>query len=486
MMSNVDLSGLSVEQLRQLQNSLTPKWTKYIPIVPTPKQTAALLMDNVKEMLYGGAAGGGKSVFLLAAALQYVDQPGYSAILFRKTFADLMLPGALIPMSKEWLAPFLASGEVHWADKDKKYTFKESGATLSFGYLENATDHLRYQGAEFSFVGIDECTHINPESYRYMFSRMRKKKIYDFPLRFRASANPGGQYGDYYYERFFVDNLDADGKAKRIFLPSGIKDNPHLDADAYRESLAELDPITREQLENGNWEIRPSGDLFDKTWLIAINHNDIPKGVRWVRFWDLAAIDPRYKRNKHNRTAPDWSVGFKLGMLNGCYYIGDIIKVQKAPHDLEELIYNTAVADGYSCAIRMEEEGGSSGIANTERYARNILQGFDFAGVKPVVSKIERARPVAAACQAGSVFISNHCRNLVDFYAQLDAFPNGSNDDMVDGFSGAFSFFRPKMGKFDPPSVRRMERAVVDRGEPRISVRSSGSGSYWHKSMSGR
>ena len=290
---------------------------------------------------------------------------------------------------------------------------------------------------------------------------MRKKKIYSFPLRFRASANPGGQYGDYYYERFFVDNLDADGKAKRIFLPSGIKDNPHLDADAYRESLAELDPITREQLENGNWEIRPSGDLFDKTWLIAINHNDIPKGVRWVRFWDLAAIDPRYKRNKHNRTAPDWSVGFKLGMLNGCYYIGDIIKVQKAPHDLEELIYNTAVADGYSCAIRMEEEGGSSGIANTERYARNILQGFDFAGVKPVVSKIERARPVAAACQAGSVFISNHCRNLVDFYAQLDAFPNGSNDDMVDGFSGAFSFFRPKMGKFDPPSVRRMECAVV-------------------------
>ena len=55
-MASVDLSNLSVEQLRQLQNTLTPKWTKYIPITPTPKQTAALLMDNVKEMLYGGAA----------------------------------------------------------------------------------------------------------------------------------------------------------------------------------------------------------------------------------------------------------------------------------------------------------------------------------------------------------------------------------------------------------------------------------------------
>ena len=134
----------------------------------------------------------------------------------------------------------------------------------------------------------------------------------------------------------------------------------------------------------------------------------------------------------------------------------------------------------------MEEEGGSSGIANTERYARNILQGFDFAGVKPVVSKIERARPVAAACQAGSVFISSHCRNLTDFYAQLDAFPNGSNDDMVDGFSGAFSYFRPKIGHFDPPTITRAGNRVVDRGEPRVAVRSSGSGSYWHKSMSGR
>ena len=61
-MANFDLSGLSREQIIQLQTTLSPKWTKYIPITPTPKQTAALLMDDVKELLYGGAAGGGKSV----------------------------------------------------------------------------------------------------------------------------------------------------------------------------------------------------------------------------------------------------------------------------------------------------------------------------------------------------------------------------------------------------------------------------------------
>ena len=187
-----DLSQLTPAQLRELQGALTPRLNKYIPITPTAKQTAALLMTNVKELLYGGAAGGGKSVYLLAAALQYVDMPGYSAILFRKTFSDLMLPGALIPMSQEWLQPFIKRGEVKWQDKEKRYTFMESGATLSFGYLDARGDELRYQGAEFQFVGMDECTHIAPEAYRYLFSRMRRTKGTkgDIPLRFRAACNP--------------------------------------------------------------------------------------------------------------------------------------------------------------------------------------------------------------------------------------------------------------------------------------------------------
>lgn len=482
----LDLAGLSPEEIRQLQGSLTPKWNKYIPIKPTPKQTAALLMD-VKELLYGGAAGGGKSVFMLAAALQYVDVPNYSAIIFRKTFSDLMLPGALIPKSHEWLDKWVDKGEVKWQDKEKRYTFLETGATLSFGYLENKDDHLRYQGAEFQFVGIDEITHILPESARYMFSRLRRLKGSQIPIRFRAACNPGGTYGDYYYQRFFVDNKDENGKPIRFFLQAGLQDNPYLDADEYREALSELDPITRAQLEEGNWEIRPKGDLFERSWLLPVNYQDIPSHTRWVRFWDLASIDPKYRKKTSNTRAPDWTVGFKLGMADGCYYIGDIIKVQKSPGDIEELIYNTAVADGYSCAIRMEEEGGSSGAANIERYARNILQGFDFAGVKPVVSKIERARPCAAACQVGSVFISNRCRNLTDFYAQLDAFPNGANDDMVDGFSGAFNYFKPKIGVFKPPQPRFLTaRDDLDGRREIMPNRTGHTGSYWHNSMGNR
>lgn len=104
-------------------------------------------MNDSKEILYGGAAGGGKSVAQLMAALQFVDIPGYSAILFRKTYADLSLPGALIDMSKQWLMPFVETKEVKWSEKEKQYVFP-SGATLNFGYLESENDCYRYQGAE--------------------------------------------------------------------------------------------------------------------------------------------------------------------------------------------------------------------------------------------------------------------------------------------------------------------------------------------------
>lgn len=434
--------------LQALQGLLTPRLTKYIPYSPTPKQRAFLLMNN-KEVLYGGAAGGGKSVAQLMGALQYVDIPGYSAILFRKTYADLSLPGALIDMSKQWLMPFIQTGEVKWKEKEKQYIFP-SGANLNFGYLESDNDCYRYQGAEFQYIGMDECTHISPSNYRYLFSRLRKKKDMQVPLRFRATCNPGGQYGEYYYQRFFVEGKDNG----RIFIGAGLNDNPYLDAEQYKEALAELDPIEREQLLNGNWEIKASGDLLDRHWFNIVPHHEIPAAAMRVRYWDFAATDPK-KRQGRNKREPDWSVGFKMAHYQGIYWIEDIIRVQKTPGELEDIVRQAAELDGYSCAIRIEEEPGSSGKITTDHYQRKVLNGYDVLGCPTSGSKIERARAASAAAQAGRVNISDRCRNMLPFLDEADMFPYGNHDDTIDGFSGAFNYFRSTTLLRAPTSLKK-------------------------------
>ncbi len=444
--STIDIQGLDIAKL---QAALTPRLTKFIPFEPTPKQLAFLLMNNNKEVLYGGAAGGGKSVAQLMAALQYVDVPGYSAILFRKTYADLSLPGALIDMSKQWLMPFVDSKEVKWSEKDKQYIFP-SGATLNFGYLESANDCYRYQGAEFQYIGIDEVTHIDPANYRYLFSRLRKAKSLQVPLRFRATANPGGTFGEYYYQRFFVDGPEAG----RIFIGAGIDDNPYLDAEAYKESLAELDPVERAQLLDGNWEIKAAGDIFAKHWFISVPASDIPAAAQRVRFWDMASTDPA-KRKSRNKREPDWTVGLKLAHYQGLYWIEDIVRVQKTPYDVERILAETAKLDGYECAIRMEQEPGSSGEIAIDGYSRGVLRGYNFVGKSSTGSKVERASTASAASESGKVFISQRARNAQAFLNEAELFPFGAHDDTIDAFAGAFNHFRRNTLLVAPSSIKK-------------------------------
>ena len=193
---------------------------------------------------------------LLMAALQYVDVPGYSALILRKTFADLNLPGAIMDRAKEWLAPF--ANEVKWNEKDKVFRFP-SGANLTFGYLEHENDKLRYQGSELQFCAFDELTHFTESSYTYLFSRLRKPAGMPVPLRMRAASNPGGVGSQWVYERC----VNPAKKNKEIvFIPAKVDDNPHVDAESYRKSLENLDPVEKARLLHGDWKIKRSGLVY--------------------------------------------------------------------------------------------------------------------------------------------------------------------------------------------------------------------------------
>lgn len=227
-------------ELERRAGSRTPK--AFIPHAPHPKQREFLQLKS-REALYGGAAGGGKSDALLMAALQYVHIPGYSAILFRRTYQDLNLPGAIMSRSHEWLAGTGAK----WNGTDKRWSFP-SGAHLSFGYLDTDRDRYRYASAEFQFIGFDELTQFPEQWYRFLFSRLRKRHGVDVPLRMRAATNPGGIGHEWVRRRFIATPTD-----ERPFVAAKIVDNPSLDAGSYLESLAQLDAGTRAQLEHGLW-----------------------------------------------------------------------------------------------------------------------------------------------------------------------------------------------------------------------------------------
>lgn len=226
--------------------------TRWCPHEPHPKQ-AEFLASTEPDVLYGGAAGGGKSDALLMAALQYVDVPGHSALLIRRTFKDLNKPGAIMDRAQTWLRGTAAV----WSERDKRFTFP-SGAVLQFGYLDHERDLDQYQSAEFQFVGIDELTHFPEKWPRYLFSRLRRPKegpLSKVPLRFRAGSNPGG-IGHEWVHRKYIDKESATAR----FIPAQLADNPSLDQDEYRASLSHLDETTRKQLEDGLW-VRDDGGL---------------------------------------------------------------------------------------------------------------------------------------------------------------------------------------------------------------------------------
>jgi hypothetical protein len=183
------------------------------------------------------------------AALQYVDQPGYAAILFRRTYADLALPGALMDRARGWLHK-----GARWNQQEKTWTFP-SGATLSFGYLDHADDKYRYQSSEFQFIGFDELTQFGEAEYTYLFSRLRRLASSEIPLRVRAASNPGGAGHDWVRNRFLIDPKN------RVFVSAKLADNPHLDQVEYREALGVLDDTTKRQLLDGDWNANDDGLL---------------------------------------------------------------------------------------------------------------------------------------------------------------------------------------------------------------------------------
>lgn len=396
---------------------------RYIPHTPTPKQAAFLLLPH-HEILYGGAAGGGKSDALLMSALQYVDVAGYSALILRRSYSDLVLPSGLMDRAREWLSPTDAT----WIDREKTWRFP-SGATLTFGYLDTSNDKYRYQSSEFQYIAFDELTQFDESDYLYLFSRLRRLRDCNVPIRMRSATNPGGR-GHEWVKRRFID-ARAPG---RLFIRATLADNPHLDRAEYEHALSYLPLVERERLLHGDWDIRLEGRYFKRAWF-RLWPNELPAG-RTVRAWDLAGT-----AQSERRPDPDWSVGLKLREADGQFIIVDVCRFRHSPERTFDTIVKTAQLDGSDCAVLIEQEAGSG----AKLFASTLQRALPSHRVTPVsvrTDKVSRAALVSAAVERGEVYL--YAGDWHDsFLTELEWFPDAAaHDDQVDALSLAFNYLQ--------------------------------------------
>ena len=412
-----------------MKTVLWPRLNRYIRIWPTPKQAAFMALPH-QEALFGGAAGGGKSVALLGAALMYVDVPGYAALILRRSYRSFEQQGGLVELSKQWLS----GTDAAWNEAIATWRFP-CGATLAFRHLHDV-GHL--QGSQFQFIGVDELAEVEEQDYLYLFARLRAEATSPIPRRMRVTSNPVGPGVEWVYRRFLVEGASGG----RIFIPARFEDNPHLDRVGYRASLAQLPWFLRGALEEGRWDIRPEGGLFLRRWFDGcfVEYPRLPTDLSLVRFWDLAATKAR------PGTDPDYTVGLLLGRdRSGVLYVLDLVRVQASDLEVQDLIARTAEIDRllakkmdwHQPMIRMEQEPGAASSYLIGEFRRRKLAGFDFRGVRPRGSKQDRARPLSAPVEAGELRLVRAPWNGA-FLDELCAFPFGGHDDQVDALSGAF------------------------------------------------
>ena len=267
-----DSLNASKETLNKLDKKTTNKVVTEDILDKVPKALKEEVGDNVvfkandgpqtdflaapeRDVLYGGAAGGGKSYAMLIDPLRFAHRAAHRALILRRSMPELR---ELIDKSRE-LYPKAFPG-CKYKEVEKLWNFP-SGAKVEFGFLERDADVYRYQGQAYSWIGFDEITHLPTEfGWNYLASRLRTTDP-EISTYMRCTANPGG-VGATWVKKRYVDpyppneSFTGEDNLTRKFIPARLDDNPYLAEDGrYEEMLMALPPTQRKQLLEGNWDV---------------------------------------------------------------------------------------------------------------------------------------------------------------------------------------------------------------------------------------
>jgi hypothetical protein len=234
-----------------------------------PRQSLAFL-SKATEILYGGAAGGGKSYFFRIAAVIWCGLiPGLQVYLFRRIREDLVKNHMEGESGFQMLlAPLVQSKHVQIVEDEIRFW---NGSKIYLCHCKDEKDRLKYLGAEIHVLIIDELTTFTEKIYRFLRSRVRMSKDMKIPEKYKdcfprilSGSNPGG-IGHQFVKAAFIDprpqleiwkTPKKEGGFLRQFIPAKLTDNPSLDYESYSSTLSGLgnDELVRAMLE-GDWDV---------------------------------------------------------------------------------------------------------------------------------------------------------------------------------------------------------------------------------------
>ena len=299
------------ENLKKIENALSGKETQIVEedvlesvpetvqdlvgereiiFQPNDGPQTEFLAAMEQEVFYGGARGGGKSYAMLVDPLRYCHKQHHRALLLRRSMPELR---DLISHSQRLYTRAFPGAK--WREQEKEWRFP-SGARIEFGYAENLTDVLRYQGQSYTWIGIDELPQYpTPDIYNFLRSSLRSVDP-EVPVFIRATGNPGN-VGSTWVKNMFVDpaipntpfTMDIETPVgmksiTRRFIPAKLQDNPYLmQTDDYMIMLSSLPDIQKKQFLEGDWEAF-EGSAFPEfnRAVHVIEPFEIPNN--WVRF----------------------------------------------------------------------------------------------------------------------------------------------------------------------------------------------------------
>lgn len=468
-------------------------------IAPQPgPQERFLSLRWVDIIIYGGAAGGGKSwALLLDAAYHAVFQPvkGFGAVIFRRTSPQITQTGGLWETSQgvyPLTSPAGKPRQTPWLG----WQWPQYGTSVRFAHLQYEVDKFSWQGGQLPYIGFDELPHFTEGQFFYLLSRNRSPIPGIKPI-VRATTNPEP---DSWVKRFLAPWVDAtypdpaasgevrwfyrDGDTilwlrtpehrpahigrdevhSVTFIEARLEDNPALmRADpGYRGRIQALPLVERTILAGGPgaWDVRLDGNMFKRSWFRLVD--SAPTCVEVVRRWDLAGSQPH-----KGYSDPDWTCGVKMGRTaTGVYCVLDVVFARDTPNGVKRLIQQTARLDGADVAIRLPQDPGQAGKAQLYDFV-TFLDGYDVRGVPETGDKATRAKPLSAQAEVGNVAIVRGSWND-QYINQMTAFPNPRvHDDAVDASSGAYTYLAQGSRTIPVASTRlhlsAQQRATADR-----------------------